>query len=63
MPAALEAKLRKEAAAKGYTGKRADSYVYGSLNNMGMMRGSKETAKGRAYDRKHTAAGKALHGR
>jgi hypothetical protein len=27
--------------------------VYGTLNKLGLMRGSKETAKGRAMQRKH----------
>jgi len=55
VPAFLEAKLRKSAAAAGKTGKAADRYVYGAMNNMGAMRGSKETAKGKRMDRKHNA--------
>ena len=55
MPAFLEARLKKAAAKKGFSGKRADRYVYGAMNNMGAMRGSKETAKGRRMERKHTA--------
>lgn len=54
MPKFLEDKLKREAKAKGFTGKRAARYVYGAMNNMGAMRGSKETAKGREMDRKHT---------
>jgi len=54
MPQFLENKLRAEAAAKGYSGKRADAYVYGSMNNMGAMRGNKETAKGKHMDAKHS---------
>lgn len=53
MPARLEQKLKKEAASKGYSGERAKHYVFGTMNVMGMMHGNKETAKGRAYDRKH----------
>ena len=53
MPAFLEAKLRKEARAKGKKGKAEDRYVFGAMNNMGAMKGSKETAKGKAMERKH----------
>ena len=53
MPAFLEAKLRKEARSKGKKGRAADRYVYGAMNNMGAMKGSKETAKGKAMQRKH----------
>ena len=53
MPAFLEAKLKSEAAKKGFSGKRADKYVYGAMNNMGAMRGSKETAKGKKMEMKH----------
>lgn len=45
MPRALEAKLKKE-----YPGN--DHAVYGTLNKLGLMRGNKETAKGRALDKK-----------
>jgi hypothetical protein len=55
MPAFLEAKLKKAAAGKGFGGKRADKYVYGALNNMGVMRGNKETAKGKQMQKKHAA--------
>jgi len=41
------------AAKKGYKGRRADAYAYGTLNNMGAMRGNKVTAKGREMERKH----------
>lgn len=54
MPAFLEKKLRAEAKKKGLTGKRADEYVYGAMNNMGAMHGNKETAKGLAMDKKHS---------
>lgn len=53
MPAFLEAKLKIEAAKKGFEGKRAARYVYGAMNNMGAMRGSKETGKGRRMQKKH----------
>lgn len=55
MPAFLEARLKKAAAEKGFTGERADHYVYGAMNNLGAMRGSKETAKGKRMERKHKA--------
>jgi len=55
MPAFLEARLKKAAADKGFSGKRAARYVYGAMNNMGAMRGSKETAKGKRMQRKHDA--------
>lgn len=45
MPAKLEAKLKKE-----YP--HNDHAVYGTLNKLGLMKGSKETAKGRALDKK-----------
>lgn len=55
MPKFLESRLEKEARRKGFTGKRADKYVFGAMNNMGAMHGSKETAKGAAMQRKHEA--------
>lgn len=55
MPAFLEARLKAKAAEKGFRGKRADRYIYGAMNNMGAMRGSKETAKGKRMQRKHNA--------
>jgi hypothetical protein len=54
MPKFLETKLEAEAAKQGKTGRAADRYVYGALNNMGAMRGNQETAKGRRMDAKHT---------
>lgn len=56
MPKALEQKLEHAAAAKGYTGRRADAYVYGTMNNMGAMHGNKVTAKGAAMERAGRAA-------
>jgi len=55
MPQFLEDRLKQEAARKGFTGKRADRYIFGTMNRIGAMRGSKETAKGRAMARKHRA--------
>lgn len=37
MPVKLEHKLEREAEAKGYRGKRKDRYVYGTLNNLGLL--------------------------
>lgn len=54
MPKFLEKKLKAEAAKKGFTGRRAAKYVYGGMNNMGAMKGNKETAKGRSMQKKHT---------
>lgn len=53
MPQFLEDKLRAGAAKKGYSGKRANAYIFGTMNSLGAMHGSKETAKGRAMERKH----------
>lgn len=53
MPAFLEDRLAEGARKRGFTGKRAARYIYGAMNNMGAMRGNKETAKGRAMERKH----------
>jgi hypothetical protein len=55
MPAFLEAKLKTQAAEKGFSGKKAARYVYGAMNNLGAMRGSKETAKGKKMQAKHEA--------
>jgi len=53
MPAFLEAKLKKAAADKGFTGKKRDAYVYGTENEIGVMRGNKETPKGKRMEKKH----------
>lgn len=53
MPKFLEDKLKAQAQKKGFTGKRADRYVFGAMNNMGAMQGNKETPKGAAMDAKH----------
>jgi hypothetical protein len=47
MPAFLEDKLKKEYPNNPHA-------VYGTLNAIGVMRGNKITAKGRAMERKHT---------
>lgn len=53
MPKFLENKLKSVAAKKGFSGKKAAKYVYGAMNNMGAMKGNKETAKGAAMQKKH----------
>lgn len=63
MPAFLEQELRAQAAKKGLTGEHADHYVYGAMNNMGAMHGSKETAKGRVMAKKHAGAARRDLGR
>jgi hypothetical protein len=62
MPRFLETVLRKQARKEGLTGKAADRYTYGAMNNMGAMRGSKETPKGKRMEAKHErdSGGKAL---
>ena len=46
MPKFLEDKLKKE-----YPGN--PGAVYGTMNKLGAMKGNKETAKGRAMEKKH----------
>lgn len=53
MPRFLESALRHHATTQGLTGEAADRYVYGAMNNIGAMHGSKTTAKGRRMQRKH----------
>lgn len=48
MPKFLEQKLRAEYGDN-------PSAVYGTLNKLGYMRGNKETAKGKAAQKKHDA--------
>ena len=60
MPKFLEDALKRAAAKKGFSGDRADRYVFGALNNMGAMRGSKETDKGAAMEAKHEAKESAI---
>lgn len=55
MPKFLETRLKAEAAKKGISGKQADRYVFGAMNNMGAMKGSKETKTGKAMAKKHAA--------
>lgn len=56
MPKELEAKLKKEAAAKGLKGERADKYVYGTLRKTGWkpstQKKKKSIVKGSHYNAK-----------
>ena len=54
MPKFLEDDLRAEAAKLGLSGRHADRYVYGAMNNIGAMKGNQETAKGKRMEAKHT---------
>lgn len=56
MPKFLEEKLKKE-----YPDN--PGAVYGTMNKLGYMKGSKETAKGRRAEKKHEAKSKALKGK
>lgn len=44
--AKAEASIRAQARKKGLKGRRADRYVYGTLNKAGLMHGNEATAKG-----------------
>ncbi len=55
MPKFLENALRHEGRKKGLTGKHLEKYVYGGMNNIGAMHGSKETPKGAEMEKKHMA--------
>lgn len=46
--AKAERALKAGAKAKGLTGEKAAAYVYGTLNNIGLKKGSKTTARGRS---------------
>lgn len=42
-----ERALKSSARKRGFKGKRAARYVYGTLNKIGLKRGNKTTARGR----------------
>ena len=44
--AKAERALKSAARKKGLTGERADAFVYGTLNNIGLKRGNKTTRRG-----------------
>ena len=54
MPKFLEEKLRKEYGDNKHA-------IYGTMNKLGYMKGSKETKKGRAAEKNHEAKTRALH--
>lgn len=62
MPKFLEQILTKAAQQHGMRGRHAARYVYGAMNNMGAMRGNKETAKGKRMDAKHAQKVAGQHG-
>ena len=49
MPEFLEKKLKKEYGDNPHA-------IYGTMNKLGMMKGSRETAKGRKAEAKHESA-------
>lgn len=53
MPLFLERRLAAGARKKKLTGEKAKAYIYGALNNLGMMKGNKVTPKGEAAQEKH----------
>lgn len=54
----METRLRAQARKKKLKGRRADAYVYGTMNNAGVMHGNKVTDKGM----RHYAAGRRMKG-
>ena len=51
----METRLRAQARRKGFKGRRAERYVYGTMNKAGVMHGNEVTAKGMrsyAYNRR-----------
>jgi hypothetical protein len=55
MPKFLENALRHEGRKHGFSGKKLDRYICGGMNHLGVMRGNKETPKGRREEAKHEA--------
>lgn len=53
MPAALEAKLKSEYG-------QNSSIPYKIMNKQGFMKGSRETPKGKAFDKKHANVGELM---
>lgn len=53
MPKFLEKKLKEEYGDNPHA-------IYGTMNKIGAMKGSKETAKGKRMEKKHEAKSKAL---
>lgn len=53
MPKFLENILRREYSVKGKRGRALNHAIYGTMNAVGAMRGSKTTAKGERMQAKH----------
>ena len=53
MPKAIEQKIRAGYKGKGMSEKEVNKRVYGALNNMGFMKGSKVTKKGQKAEAKY----------
>ena len=53
MPKAIEAKIRRGYRKRGLSGSKLDNAVYGTLNKLGFMRGSKITKKGAKAESKY----------
>jgi len=45
MPKEMERKLKQEAKKKGFTGERADAYVYGTLRKTGWVPSTQKKSK------------------
>ena len=54
MPKAVEKKLKAEGRKKGLKGDALDRFVFGTMNKLGLMKGSKTTAKGKRAEKKAT---------
>ena len=52
MPKAMETKLRAEGRKKGLKGDDLDSFVFGTMNKIGVMKGNKITPKGKRAEKK-----------
>lgn len=53
MPKALAAEMKRGYEGKGLSEEEVNHRVYGKLNKMGAMRGSKVTRKGRRLEKKY----------
>lgn len=52
MPKQLIARMKSGYSGSGLSAEEISHRIYGALNNMGAMHGSKETAKGASYEAK-----------
>lgn len=57
MPEAMERKLKSQARKKGFKGKRAAKYVYGTMSKMGWRKGMSEK-EAKAHMRKKALLGR-----